>query len=126
MTKEQLAEMLNGRQYGDETTPEIERLAKENGLCIAFGASDDLLEFRGSVYDEAGAYNGTVVYLSKKGNVKEESKPGRVDVSASWLPKEPVTTWLVVANIPFAPFDIFEDGELYCRGCVFPFKPIEQ
>lgn len=50
MTKEQLAEMLNGRQYGDETTPEIERLAKENGLCIAFGASDDLLEFRGSVY----------------------------------------------------------------------------
>ena len=73
MTKEQLAEMLNGRQYGDETTPEIERLAKENGLCIAFGASDDLLEFRGSVYDEAGAYNGTVVYLSKKGNVKEET-----------------------------------------------------
>ena len=79
MTKEQLAEMLNGRQYGDETTPEIERLAKENGLCIAFGASDDLLEFRGSVYDEAGAYNGTVVYLSKKGNVKDESKPGRVE-----------------------------------------------
>lgn len=124
MTKEQLAEMLNGRQYGDETTPEIERLAKENGLCIAFGASDDLLEFRGTVYDEVGAWGGTVVYLSKKGNVKEESKPGRAEVSASWLPKEPAATWLVKASIPFAPFDIFEDCELYCRGCVFNFKPI--
>lgn len=126
MTKEQLAEMLNGRQYGDETTPEIERLAKENGLCIAFGASDDLLEFRGTVYDEAGAWRGTVVYLSKKGNVKEESKPGRAEVSASWLPKEPAATWLVKASIPFAPFDIFKYGELYCRGCVFQFKPVEQ
>jgi len=130
MTKEELAAMLNGRQYRDETTPEIESLAKENGLCIAFGASDDLLEFRGTVYDEAGAFGGTVVYLSKKGNVKEVSKPGRIEVTASWLPgppiKEPWASWLIEANIPFAPFYIFDDGELYCQGCVFPFKPVEQ
>lgn len=130
MTKEELASMLNGRQYRDETTAEIERMAKENGLCIAFAASDDLLEFRGTVYDEAYAYGGIVVYLSKKGNVKEESKPGRIKVTAIWQPgppiREPWASWSVDVNIPFAPFDIFDDGELYCRGCVFNFKHIEQ
>ena len=132
MTKEQLAEMLNGRQYRDETTPEIERLAKENGLCIAFGASDDLLEFRGSVYDEVSAWNGVKAYLTPKGNVKGNMKPGRVCVSADWCPKdingEVWAAWLiqVQTEVNFAPFDIFEDGELYCRGCVFNFKPIEQ
>ena len=128
MTKEELASMLNGRQYRDETTPEIERMAKQNGLCIAFGASDDLLEFRGTVYDEVGAWRGTTAYLSKKGNVKDESKPGRIEVTAIWLPgppiREPWASWLVEVNIPFAPFDIFYDGELYCRGCVFNFKHI--
>ena len=132
MTKEQLAEMLNGRQYGDETTPEIERLAKENGLCIAFCASDDLLEFRGTVYDEVSAWNGAKAHITVKGNVKKNPKPGSICVQASWCPKdEKGKVWAswniqVMTEVNFAPFDIFEDGELYCRGCVFPFKPIEQ
>ena len=129
ITKEKLAEMLNGRQYRDETTPEIERLAKESGLCIIFGASDDLLEFRGTVYDEVGAYNGAVVYLTPKGKIKEKSKHDRIEITASWCPGPPLqeiwASWLIEpsSNIPFSPFEIFEDGDLYCRGAIFEFNP---
>jgi hypothetical protein len=131
MTKEELAAVLNGRQRGDETTPEIERLAKESGLCIAFGASDDLLEFRGTVYDEVGSWNGAKAFLTPKGNVKQSPKPGRICVQSSWCPKDingkVWVSWLiqVQTEVNFATFDIFEDGELYCRGCVFNFKPVE-
>ena len=58
MTKEQLAELLNGNEYRDEMTKEQEQAAKENNLLVLFGASDDLLEMRGAIYDEAGAYDG--------------------------------------------------------------------
>ena len=47
MTKEQLAELLNGNEYRDEMTKEQEQAAKQNNLLVLFGASDDLLEMRG-------------------------------------------------------------------------------
>lgn len=58
MTKEQLAELLNGNEYRDEMTKEQEQAAKQNNLLVLFGASDDLLEMRGAIRDEVGAYDG--------------------------------------------------------------------
>ena len=55
MTKEQLAELLNGNEYRDEMTKEQEQAAKQNNLLVLFGASDDLLEMRGAIRDEVGA-----------------------------------------------------------------------
>jgi hypothetical protein len=40
LTKEQLAEALNGREIGAEITPEEERMAKDYGLVVIFGASE--------------------------------------------------------------------------------------
>ena len=42
MTKEELAATLNGREYNHEITKEEEAEARENGLVVIFGASDDL------------------------------------------------------------------------------------
>ncbi len=59
MSPQELATKLNGREYGNETSVQLERTAKENNLVIAFGYSDDNLELRGAIRDEYGAYDGT-------------------------------------------------------------------
>ena len=46
MLKE-FANRLNGREYGQELTPAEAQRAKEAGIVVVFGASDDLMEFRG-------------------------------------------------------------------------------
>lgn len=134
MTKEELAAMLNGREYGSETTRADELAAKAAGLIVAFGASDDLLETRGACSDELGAYQGGEFKLSiVNGHLKfiEERddeddlieagwQPPRpvLTITAKWSPADPEASWLITSDAPFAPFDIMEDGELYCRGAV--------
>lgn len=69
MTKEQLAELLNGNEYRDEMTKEQEQAAKQNNLLVLFGASDDLLEMRGAIRDEVGAYDGGEYALALDGEL---------------------------------------------------------
>jgi hypothetical protein len=146
MNKEQFAELLNGRQYRDEITKEEEKLAKENGLLICFGASDDLLEFRGIVYDEVGAYDGGSALLVKKkgGKIDVMSEDDfkevqeimddkeldfelpKVEVVAEWCPDDLECSWRIKSDLPHATFDIMEDGELYCRGIIIEKSVIEQ
>src|SRR5215472_10913763 len=58
MTKEKLAKQLDGHEYCEEISAVIEAEAKEADLVIVFGNSDDLIEFRGAIHDEAGCYEG--------------------------------------------------------------------
>lgn len=146
MNKEQFAELLNGRQYRDEITKEEEKLAKENGLLVCFGASDDLLEFRGIVYDEVGAYDGgTALLVKKKGGkidvisedcLKEvqeimddkelEFDLPKIEIVAEWCPDDLECSWRIKSDLPHSTFDIMEDGELYCRGIIVEKSVIEQ
>jgi hypothetical protein len=146
MNKEQFAELLNGRQYRNEITKEEEKLAKENGLLVCFGASDDLLEFRGIVYDEVGAYDGGSALLVKKkgGKIDVMSEEDfkevqeimddkeldfelpKVEVIAEWCPDDLECSWRIKSDLPHATFDIMEDGELYCRGIIIEKSVIEQ
>jgi hypothetical protein len=146
MNKEQFAELLNGRQYRDEITKDEEKLAKENGLLVCFGASDDLLEFRGIVYDEVGAYDGGSALLVKKkgGKIDIMSEDDfkevqeimddkeldfelpKVEVVAEWCPDDLECSWRIKSDLPHATFDIMEDGELYCRGIIIEKSVIEQ
>ena len=50
MDAKELAQKLHGRTYGNITTQDAAE-AKDNDLVIVFGASDDLMEFRGAIYD---------------------------------------------------------------------------
>lgn len=74
ITKEQFAELLNGNEYRDEMTKEQECIAKENNLLVVFGASDDLLEVRGAISDEYGAYDGGEFLLVKKGEMYADNE----------------------------------------------------
>jgi len=132
MTKEELAAILNGRWYRHEMTVTEQDQAKAAGLIVLFGASDDLLEVRGAVCDEAGAYDGTVARLDREGFVPDwdsldhddeaevaryfKRKVGGVLIEAKWDWKG--YSWWIETTLPHAAFDIVEDLDVYCRGIV--------
>jgi hypothetical protein len=128
MKKEDLAAMLNGRQYRKEMTKTEEREAKDAGLVVVFGASDDLMEFRGAVCDEVGAYDGGDAYFTKAGLLVNDcdnedcphfakAKEAATIVEARW--DDGGYSWICDTTIPHATFEIMEDDEKYCRGIVF-------
>lgn len=144
MTKEQFAQLLNGRTYGNEITTEEEDLAKENGLLICFGASDDLLEMRGIIYEEYGTYEGgTTLLVQKKTGISAidldkynelmeilkdndfEIDIKRIPIKSEWCPSDLKCSWRISTTIPHATFDIMEDDGLYCRGIVIHISDIE-
>jgi hypothetical protein len=139
MNKETLAEMINGRSYRNEIYKEEEQIAKESGLVVIFGASDDLIEFRGAIYDEIGAYEGTHFTIATPGTeipidedeetyrkakeleaipIEKENPTKKNMFEAVWCPNEPKCSWLIKTDLPHSTFDIMEDDELYCRGII--------
>ena len=70
MTPQQFAQMLNGREYCKEITKEECVLAKQHGLVVMFGGSDDLMEIRGIVDDELSAWDGLTVHFNHDGLIE--------------------------------------------------------
>ena len=133
MDAKELAAKLNGREYWYEITDEEVRQAKEAGLVVVFGASDDLIEFRGAIRDEGDCYDGGTVLIDTKGVLPSwdsaseseetaqeyfERKAKARTITALWA-KEPGYSWTYKTDIPHETFEIVEDGEPYCRGIVF-------
>lgn len=128
MTAQELANVLHKREYGKETTRVDELSAKESGLVIVFGASDDLMEFRGAVNDEIGAWEGATAYFTKAGLLENECDNDKcphfeilmkmaATIDAKWDSEG--YSWIYETAIPHSTFDILEDGRKYCRGIVF-------
>lgn len=131
MTKEQLAEKLNGREMGEEMLGVIERDAKESGLVVIFGASYDLTEFRGAIYDEVACYNGAIIKLHASGPLSDHEERCKckfcgyeaaaskcANVEAVWSQEDDQPCWTYKTTIPHATFEILEGAEIYCRGIV--------
>jgi len=136
MTREEAAVLLNGFEYPAREIEAHAKALKAAGLVAVFGMSDDLMEFRGAIHDEVGAYDNATVLIDTEGliptfdAVSDEGdeaamasyfrrKPNGVVVEAIWSPDEPEASWLIRTAIPHATFDIMEDGDLFCRGVVF-------
>lgn len=130
MTKESLAKLLDGREIENEITKEEIRQAKERGLIVLFGASDDLAEFRGAIHDEVSIYDGGTILINKDGPLEkhddceckycgfEDKSKQAKKIEALWC-NEGAYSWTYKTDIPHATFEIVEDGEPYCRGIVF-------
>jgi hypothetical protein len=146
MTKESLANLLDGREYRKEIELVEVKQAKEAGLIVLYGASDDLLEAEGALNDEYSALNGVDLLLFTNPKTSEldgietdlvremddpyeqvaaleSQKRGNV-VSALWDPKGMDLSWFITTDLPHATFNIFEDGELCCRGIVLDVKDL--
>ena len=129
MTKEKLAELLNNREYGNEITKEEAQTAKENGLVVVYGFSDDNMEFDGAFRDEFGCYEGGTALVNKEGLFEDGAVfdmrcPYR-KIEAVWCDTTDDYAWSYKTDIPHATFDIMDDGEMYCRGIVFDVKDLE-
>ena len=120
---------LNGKEYGKEGSREFFEMMHEGGLVAVFGASDDLMEFRGAINDEVDAYNGGMVFLTSDGLLKPECENKNcpherrlremaATIVAIWCP-DATMSWAYKTTIPHKTFDVMEDGEVYCRGIVF-------
>ena len=48
-------------------TSEGARAAKDAGLVVVYGYSDDNVEFSGAIDEEVGAYEDTTIYITKDG-----------------------------------------------------------
>lgn len=118
----ELASKLNGVQYL-EIPEELIKFAKENGIVIVSGQSDDLCELEGAINDEFGCYDGGTAYLDEKGVVGVE---GDKYITAKWCEEgEDGFTWTYETNIPHEDFEIFDEEEKYCRGFVFYLKDLK-
>lgn len=84
MTPKELAERLNGREYGSEITLEEMHIAKEFGLVVVFGASDDLMEFRGAIDDEGGCFGGGTVYFDQNGVAQDDEVIKSFEIESIW------------------------------------------
>lgn len=130
MTRDEAAAALNGREYGSEVTREMADALKAAGLVAVFGASDDLMEFRGAINDEVGVYDGGTAYLNGSGLLVndcendecphfEKAKKTAATIKAIWAPEGENLSWVYRTALPTSTFQINEDGEGYCRGIVF-------
>ena len=127
MILSEFVKLLDGRQYRKEITREEELEAKKSGIVIVFGASDDLMEFRGAISGEIGAFNGTRAYLDERGlmqNVCDDDCPyfrksldKAKTIDAVW--NKDGFSWTYQTTIPHQTFIIKEGDDTYCRGIVF-------
>jgi|SRR5882757_2093556 len=116
MTKEELASLLNGNIYGREISEQQAQAAKDAGLVVVFGRSDDLIEFRGAINDESGM-SAFVTKTGLFGGSRYGSESGQT-IKALWRKEKPYC-WTYQTDIPHATFIIYEDGQPWCCGIVF-------
>lgn len=135
MNKEELAALLNGREYGQEITLAEESAAKAAGLVVVFGYSDDNVELRGAISDEVDMYDGGRLEITTEGPMpkweeldspdidqaraffRQEQLP-RAPIDCEWSPSDEEMSWRFTTTVPHATFEIKEDGDTYCRGLV--------
>ena len=128
MTRDEAAAALDGNQFCKEGTRELWKDMADAGLVAVFGASDDLMEFRGAIRDEVGAYDGGTAYLTCAGLIVNDcdddkcphfarAKLNAATISAIW--DRDGISWQYETEIPHSTFKIKEDKEIYCEGIVF-------
>lgn len=132
--KKEIANRLNGNEYCMEVPERDAQYAKENGVVIVFGASDDLIEFRGAIYDEVCCFKGGKAYFDSKGFIANECENEDCPyfqekllhakhITAIWDSEG--FSWTYTTSIPHDVFEILEDGMKYCRGIVFAIEDLK-
>lgn len=141
ITAQQLADRLNGREYGDHVRKEDRADAKESGLIIITGYSDDNVAIEGAIVDEVGAYDGTTFVMTATGPLRanlQEDIRDMYDMPKDQFLREVADKvaghqngkqikaiydegeydWTFETAIPHVTFDIFDYGNKFCRGII--------
>jgi hypothetical protein len=137
MDAKEFAKLLNGRTYRSEIELHEAKMAYDEDLVVVFGAYDDLMEFRGSLDDEIGLYDGGTAFVGRDDVIgishncdcehcefKEKLKKDYIAIEAVWGDKDVGASWSYKTSIPHETFNIYDEGELYCVGIVFSFDDL--
>ena len=129
------AEKLNGREYRSEITSSECKYALDNNLLVIFGASDDLIEFRGVIDEEMDSYKKSNYFLLKaedgfriisqyewdelQSSIEEYGIiiPHKI-ITSYWSGGESKYFFSYFMSFPHENFNIMEDGKYYCQGVV--------
>ena len=146
MTSKELAESLNGREYRKETTPEIIQLAKDNGLVIVYEYLHSITDFEGAISERIDSFEGGKIYFNKDGSNftdvngmafltyhKDKDEPDANMVESVWDENEKIMhegtglyySWTFKTEVPHETFDIFDEGDPYCRGIVLSINDLK-
>lgn len=117
-----IKDIVNGMEYRSKINPEAVTLAKDNGIVILYGQSDDLMELEGAIDDEVYAYDG----LNHEddfdlGNFPEEVYTLMKDhkLELVWCPDEEKSwAFKVSPDSTFERFNIMEDGGVFSEGII--------
>lgn len=138
ITKERLAEILNGREYRDEITEDEKKEAKEAWLIVVFWYSDDNVILNWAIDDEIWAWGWTSFYIRWNHLLKLETLDEVLDSLDDyewylrWLANKDLEssklikahddkdwyTWFIETELSHSTFDIMEDWEKFCRGII--------
>lgn len=132
MTPKKLASLLNGRQIGKEITKDEEKLAFYNELVVIFGASDDLVELRGAINNEVGAYGSTMVCFLNgellERECEDETCPHEEKLynkSKKVLAEFGDEGWNFTTSIPHETFNIMEEDQIFCKGIILHLRDLQ-
>lgn len=133
-TIQSIADRLELSEYPLRLSKAIQEDARKAGIVIVYGASDDLMEFAGAIYDEVGVYDGGHAFVDSMGlvpcweTIDKDDKDAVRDclnregkghkIEALWC-AEGDYSWTYKTDLPHVTFEIREDGEPYCRGIIF-------
>ena len=137
MTPQEFADLIDGREYPFDFNGREEIDAEQHGLVVVYGASDDLMELRGTIDDEGDCYDGGTFLIDKQGLLPDWEQVEDDEAAAEAYFKRKATAkqieavwcgegadWTYKTDIPHATFRIMEDGEVYCIGMVFDIKEL--
>lgn len=150
ISKERLAEIINGREYREEVTPEIEQVAKASNLVIIYWYSDDWVELRWAINDELWAYNWTSFYISKSWkllnrrwetsneiddlDINDNTKTVLKELYIKYLSENAANitadydtdwySWVIKTDCPHSTFEIMEEWEKFCKWIVINLNDI--
>lgn len=132
---QEMADQLNGSEYGFTLSALQQQFAKERGLIVVYGASDDLIEFDGAFRDEGYVIDGGTVLVDAEGLLPANSDDLDTDeeiaryhyrkgkaktIEALWCDEVNGGgfDWAYRTDIPHATFEVMDGDEPYCRGIV--------
>ena len=126
----ELVGLIGNLGYREEASDEAIAFAKENGIVIVWGESDDLIEFRGAIDEEGDCWDGGDFYINQDGLFEDncdckyakQAKEKYVKLSAIWCGKDTDWSWSYKIDVPHETFEIMDDDEKYCKGIVFYLK----
>lgn len=130
-----VAEKLNRREYGYELTDEEADHLKSVGLVVAFGYSDDNVEFRGAFNEEVGGWedfeipfiDGDILYKCHDDCNEHVCPLWKDAISRAKTIRATFRNdgWRFYADIPHEKFVIMdEDGRPFGEGIVFAYEDI--